>query len=258
MDDIITDHLSYSRIRSFQICSLSYFLRYIAKVKPAFTPVALAFGSAFHRAAEEALVLRMTGAAPNVDDLLVVFSKSLDESEAIAPIQWGEKNDRAGAVDQARRMLEAWLAWERPPGRIIAIEQAFEVNLAPWLPKLQGRVDLVIETEDSIQISDIKTSRSHWGEDEIEAGRDQLVLYREGLRDVIEEIGKPVRLGWEIVGKVKAPWIERIELKDPPEMATRPIKIATLVLEMIEKGLSVPSPGWGCGGCPFRGPCREW
>ncbi|MBI4864270.1 MAG: PD-(D/E)XK nuclease family protein, partial [Candidatus Riflebacteria bacterium] len=136
MDDIVTDHLSFSRIRQFLMCGLAYFFRYVAKLKPAFTPAALAFGSAFHRAAEEALVAKMTGVSPSVDELVVVFGQSLDESEAIAPIRWGEKDDRASAIDQARRMLVAWLTWERPPGRILAIEQSFEVEVAPWLPKL--------------------------------------------------------------------------------------------------------------------------
>jgi hypothetical protein len=257
VDDIVTEHLSYSRIRSFQICSLAYFFRYVAKEKPAFTPAALAFGSAFHRSVEEALIQRMTGVSPAVDDLLGVFCKALDESEDTAPIRGGEKNDRVGAINQARQTLMAWLTWERPSSRIIAVEHFFEMQLSPWLPKLQGRVDVLEETDEELIISDIKTSRTHWGEDEIEAGRDQLVLYREGLKPLIEEIGKPVRLCWEVIGKVKAPWVERIELSNPPEI-TRPIRIATLVLEMIEKALFVPSPGWMCSTCPFRDACQGW
>ncbi|MBI4864899.1 MAG: PD-(D/E)XK nuclease family protein [Candidatus Riflebacteria bacterium] len=111
-----------------------------------------------------------------------------------------KKDDRADAIDQARRMLVVWLTWERPMGRILAVEQSFEVEVAPWLPKLQGRVDVVTEMEDAIELSDVKTSRTHWSEDEIESGRGPLVLYREGLRDLTESIGKPLRLAWEVIG----------------------------------------------------------
>lgn len=252
------DHLSYSRIRSYLACSLAYGFKYVFKEPPEFTPAALAFGSAFHRAAEEALVQRMTGVEAVIDDLVKVFEASLDESETAAPIKWGERDDRVGAVEQGRRMLAAWLAAERPPGQVIAVEHAFEVELAPWLPKLQGRADVVLEGDDHITILDLKTSRTHWGPDEIEAGRDQLLLYAAGLRDLIEVAGKPVRLGWWIVGKVKHPWVETVWLPAPLPAVDRPIKIATIVVEAIEKQLFVPSPGWACATCPFRSACRAW
>lgn len=254
----ITNHLSYSRLRAYQNCSLSYFFRYVSKEPPEFTPAALAFGSAFHRAAEEALVQRMSGAEPTVDALVPIFEQSLDESEAGAPIRWGERDDRPGAVEQARRMLAAWLAAEQPPGRIIGVEHAFEVKIADWLPVLQGRADIVIEDDTTITLLDIKTSRTHWGPDEIEAGQDQLLLYREGLRDLIEDTGKDVRLGWWIIGKVKSPWVDLVYVPEPLPKMDRPIKIASIVLEAIEKQIFVPSPGWACGTCPYRAACRRW
>lgn len=258
MDGSIVEHLSYSRVRSFQVCGLAYYMKYVAKEPPEHTPAALAFGSAFHRAAEEALVQRLAGAVPVLDDLVKVFEAALDESEVSSPIRWGEREDRTGAVDQARRMLTAWLAAEQPAGRILSVEHPFEVEIAPWLPKLQGRADLVIEQEDAIAILDLKTSRTHWGSDEIEAGQDQLLLYREGLRDLIAATGKPARLGWWVVGKVKVPWSEVVWLPEPPPTAARPIKVATLVLEAIERGLFVPTPGWPCASCPYRTACRNW
>lgn len=253
-----TNHLSYSRLRAYQNCSLAYFFKYVVKEPPEFTPAALAFGGAFHRAAEEALIQRMAGVQPGLDDLIKVFEASLDESEAGVPIRWGERDDRAAAIEQARRMLTAWLAADPPPGRVIAVEQSFEVEIAPWLPRLQGRVDLVIEDENTISLLDLKTSRTRWGADEIEAGADQLLLYRAGLRDLIEDTGKRVRLGWWIVGKVKQPWVELVYAPEPLPPMDRPIKIASIVLEAIEKGIFVPSPGWACASCPYRTACRVW
>jgi len=258
MDDIVTDHLSYSRLRSFQICSLKYFFIYVEKVKPAFTPGALAFGTAFHRVVEEALVRKMAGENPAIENLMTVFGKSLDKSQEQAPIRWSEKETRASVMAQAQGMIQSWISWGRPEARIVGVEEGFELELASWLPKLQGRVDFVEVQEDAVVLGDIKTSRTHWGDEQILQGQDQLVLYREGLRGLIEEIGKPVKLVWEIIGKVKTPWIERVVLPEPLPTTERPIRIASIVLEAIEKRVFLPHPGWQCLSCPFRGPCREW
>jgi hypothetical protein len=200
----------------------------------------------------------MAGIEPCLDELVRVLEASLDESEAQAPIRWGEREDRAASVEQGRRMIAVWLSAELPAGRILGVEHAFEIELAPWLPKLQGRVDLVIEMVDAIAILDIKTSRTHWDADDIEAGQDQLLLYREGLADLVGATGKEARLGWIVIGKVKQPWIETIWLAEPPPTAGRPIKAATLVLEAIERGIALPNPGWACSTCAFRKACRAW
>lgn len=61
------------------------------------------------------------------------------------------------------------------------------------------------------------------------SGRDLLLLYAAGLQDVIETAGKPVRLGWWIIGKMKQPWIKTIWLPEPLPAVARPIKTATIV-----------------------------
>jgi hypothetical protein len=251
------DHMSWSRIRTYLTCSLQYFFRYVAGVKPEFTPGALAFGSAMHRAMETALVQRMAGVEPVLDDLVTVVETALAEADAEAPIRWAERSGRAEAVAQARAMLEVWLAYPRP-GKILGVEESFEVELAPWLPKLQGRVDLVTEEPDALVLTDLKTARSAWGEEQVLQGQDQLVLYREGLRDLIEAVGKPVKLAWELVLKQKTPRVERIELSDPPVTADRAVRTATIVLEAIERQIHVPAPGIQCHGCPYRTACRAW
>lgn len=259
MDAIVPDHLSWSRIRSYLTCSLSYFFRYISKEKPEFTPGPLAFGSAIHLAMETALVQRMAGEVPDLDQMVRVFGGALDESEAEAPIRWSEKETRDTVTTQARGMLAVWLEHPRP-GRIIGVEESFDIEVAPWL-RLTGRVDVIEESEDGnfLLLTDLKSSRSAWGDEQVLQGQDQLLLYRDGLRPLIESIGKPVKLAWEVILKQKTPRVERIELSDPPPTAERSIKTATIVLEAIEKQIFVPSPGMmQCHGCPFRAACVAW
>lgn len=252
------DHLSRSRIRAYLTCSLAYFFRYIAKKTPEHTPGPLAFGSAIHRAMETALVQRMAGEAPDLDHIVSVFGGALADSATEAPIRWSEKETLGTVMAQARAMLAVWLDHPRP-GRIIGVEESFDVAVAPWL-RLTGRVDVIEESEDGnfLLLTDLKSSRSAWGDEQILQGQDQLVLYREGLRPLIDAIGKPVRLGWEVILKQKTPRVEFIELTDPPPTAERAIKIATIVQEAIERQIYVPSPGWQCSGCPFRAACRGW
>lgn len=257
MDVQPPERLSWSRIRGYLSCSLAYYFRYIANEKPEFTPGALAFGSALHRAMEEALVGRMAGQEIPLDDLVGVFGASLDEADAEAPIRWSEKETWASVIGQARAMLEVWLAQPRP-GKILAVEESFDVELTPWL-RLSGRVDVVEESEDGqhLLLTDLKTSRSTWGEEQVLQGQDQLVLYREGLRSLIESVGKPVKLGWEVLLKQKTPRVDRIELTDPPT-AERAIRTAMIVREAIGRQIFAPSPGLSCHGCPYRGACRRW
>jgi hypothetical protein len=87
-------------------------------------------------------------------------------------------------------------------------------------------------------------------------GRVQFVLYREGVQGLIVETVEHVRLGWGITGG-EGSLGERIELPEPLPTTERPIRIASLVLEAIEKRVFFPHPGWRCLGCPFRDPCRE-
>ena len=44
------DHLSYSQVNTYLSCPLQYRFKYIDEIPPAFTSVALAFGSAIHEA----------------------------------------------------------------------------------------------------------------------------------------------------------------------------------------------------------------
>lgn len=251
------EYLSHSRLDSYRTCSLKFRYNYIDKPAPAFTPAPLAFGIAFHRAVEEALVGLMVGAFPAVGELVQVFTRTLDEQGAATPIRFGEKESRETMIDQATRMLEAWTTWPRPPARVLAVEHEIRVSMAEWLPPLVGRVDLV-EEGDVVTVLDVKTSRARWSEEDVLQHASQLALYRAGVADLVRDIGKPVRVGFEIITKTKNPVVERLYLPDGGETLERQVKTATLVLEAVERGIYIPSPGWQCASCPYRDACRAW
>lgn len=58
-------HWSYSALNQFfNICSLQFAFQRILKLPAAFTPVALGFGSAYHRVMEHVALQRMEGGRP--------------------------------------------------------------------------------------------------------------------------------------------------------------------------------------------------
>jgi hypothetical protein len=100
-----------------------------------------------------------------------------------------------------------------------------------------------------VATEDIKSSRSKWSEEDLMQHAGQLALYQAGVQDLVQEIGKPVRVEFEIVTKTKNPVVERLYLKDGGESLDRQVKAATLVLEAVERGIYIPSPGWQCSSC---------
>jgi RecB family exonuclease len=252
------EYLSFSRIDRYRSCSLAYRFKYRDKIPPAFMPSALAVGIAWHARAARGLQGLMEGGFPPVEALVQAFVETIDDLDKETAIQWPEKLDRDKAVEQARAMYAAWVAWERPGSRIIAIEQEFDVELAPWLPRVRGRADLLEETATEVVVVDLKTSASRWSEGEVELRADQLVIYKEAFRDLAAELGKPIVAAFEVVTKTKAPSVERFYLREAEGAIDRQVKIATVMVEGVERQVFLPNPSWTCRTCPWRDPCRRW
>jgi CRISPR/Cas system-associated exonuclease Cas4 (RecB family) len=173
-------------------------------------------------------------------------------------VQWADEGGKTAALELATRMLTAWTTWKRPGARILAVEHQFELTLAENLPPLVGRVDLVEEHPDHVLLLDVKTARSRWSAQQVEEHAAQLVLYRLAIEPLAKELGKPVKLGWEIITKGKVPQVERIIVDQPEDATGRQVKIAQEVVRAIEAGIFIPMPGWACASCPWAGPCRDW
>ena len=253
------EHLSHSRIQGFLSCGLKFRFHYLDHIKPAFTPAPLAFGIAVHEAIEEALAGMMVGTMTPVSELVAIIEKSLQEQSRELPIQFADEGGKEAMLELATRMMTAWTTWKRPDCRIIGIEHQFNVELAPGLPPLVGRIDIIEDHGDEgLWLVDVKTSAKKWSTREIEDHSPQLVLYREAVKDLARELGKPVRLCYEVITKTKTPVVERYLITEAPEAIERQVRIAELVVKAVENGIFIPMPGWACASCPWAGPCREW
>lgn len=256
------EYLSHSRIQSFRTCPLKFRFSYIDKLAPAFAPAVMVLGSAFHAAVEEALIAKMGGTTPAVDDLVPIAARVIDDEAAVVPIRYADGEDRDSLLATVRRMLEVWVTWPRP-GKLVAVEQDFRVPWpeAPWLGDLVGRADLIEidEAAGVVNVIDVKSSRAKYSADDVAEHSVQLELYRVGLAPLLKDIGLPVRLGLEVVTKAKVPTVTRHYVEAVAEPIERLTKVATVMAEAVEKELFVPAaPGWYCGGCQFREACRRW
>ena len=251
------DYLSWSQINSYRSCPLRYYFRYVAGLPEKTVSASLVFGSAIHRAIEHHFRELLAGNPPPTTDEL------LDHYQA----EWRERDDdRVGSDDNraaldglAGRMLEAFQRHDaaRPHGRILAVEESLRGELVPGLPDLLGRIDLIVETNDALVISDWKTGRSRWSADQADDNAEQLLLYAELARDFAPR--KQVRVEFVVLTKTKEPVVDRHQRNVVPGQVDRAKRIAERVYRAIEAEHFFPSPSpMNCGGCPFREPCRLW
>ena len=170
------------------------------------------------------------------------------------------KNDDVNTLSQlAERMLMAFCESEfaEPNGMILGVEEELRGRVFDSCPDLLGRIDLLIENADDLVVTDLKTSRSRWtGEQAVDSG-DQLLLYSELARSLVP--GKSIKLRFLVITKTKQPAINEHFVTLDPRRLAHTKRTVERVWRSITQGNFFPAPSvMNCGGCPFRGPCREW
>lgn len=252
------DYISFSAIRTYQQCPLRYFFKYIAGLPEESVSAHLLFGSAIHRAVEHHFRRLLEGEpAPSRDELIAHYREGWNDRSA--PIRFS-KDDNADSFNVlADRMLQAFAASSiaRPAGRILAVEETLRGNVIPGLPDVLGRVDLILETPDELVISDWKTSRARYSQDQVEDSTEQLLLYSELAKEFAP--GKRMRLEFAVLTKTKEVQIDQHSAAADPLRVDRIKRIVERVWRAIEAEHFYPAPStMNCGGCPFRDPCRKW
>src|SRR3954469_2891422 len=101
--------VSVSQVKTWLMCPRKYELRYIRGEPPAFIPVALAFGTAFHSALGRFYSGVKAQDTPPLDLVIQTFRDSWQvQLEGRVPLQLDDDEDLAGIVDLAARMLAAF------------------------------------------------------------------------------------------------------------------------------------------------------
>ena len=173
------DYISWSALSTFRTCPLKYKFRYIDGLPEEGVSSALVFGSGIHTAIEQHFQAALSGdPKPNLDALLFAYRSAWLPHDPDA-IQFGSTETRASLDALATRMLTAFLSSPAASvqGRVLGVEEEIRGMLVEGVPDLYGRVDLLTEDSDTLVVTDIKTSRGKWSQEQVEDSGEQLLLY---------------------------------------------------------------------------------
>ena len=169
------------------------------------------------------------------------------------------KDDRASLDELAGCILAAFResGFATPTGTILGVEEELEGELVPGLPDLLTRVDLLVDEGDRLVLTDLKTARSRWSQDQVQDSAGQLLLYHELAKPIAD--GRPIALRFAVATKTKTPEIVEHDVQPDPQQIDRMRRIVERVWNGIEVGIFYPAPSpMQCPGCPFRAECRAW
>jgi putative RecB family exonuclease len=254
------DYISYSAISTYARCPLSYYFKYVEGLSEETVSSSLVFGGAVHSAAEFHFNELLAGnPVPDQDTLLSTFWDAWNDRGEEAAIRFGKNEDINTIAKMADRILTAFREsdFANPKGQIIGVEEQLRGELIPGVPDLLARIDLIVETDDAITVTDLKTSRSKWSASQAENSGEQLRLYSELARQLVP--GKTVRLEFAVLTKTAKPVAERWPVTLDPQRIARTKQIVKRVWNAIELGVFYPAPSpMNCPSCAFRDQCRAW
>jgi putative RecB family exonuclease len=253
------DYVSWSALSTFRTCPLKYKFRYIDGLPEESVSSALIFGSGIHSAVEQHYQAILSGEEqPDVERLMFAYRSAWLPHDPDA-IQFGSSETRASLDALAARMLTAFLnsPAANVKGRVLGVEEEIRGMLVEGVPDLYGRVDLLTEDTDTLVVTDIKTSRGKWSQEQVEDSGEQLLLYSHLASEISP--GKKVMTRFLVLTKTKEPVIEEHVREVVPGNVNRVLAGAERVWRAIETGVFYPAPSaMACAGCGYRAACRAW
>ena len=255
------DYISYSAITTYQQCPLRYRFRYVDGLPESVVSSSLIFGGAIHSALEFHFNESLIGNTPPSQDLLLDVFQEAWRARSVEheQIRFGKAEDHSSLSSLADRILQSFRMSPAAAAdeTVIGIEEELRGQLVPGVPDLLARVDLLTTTDDALVISDFKTSRSKWSQEQADNSSDQLLLYSELARRMMPD--KEVKLRFIVATKTKTPAIESFDVAVGHRRSHRTIKAVEHTWRAIEAGHFYPAPSpMSCPACPYRGACRAW
>jgi putative RecB family exonuclease len=159
----------------------------------------------------------------------------------------------------ASKMLTAFLSSPAASvqGRVLGVEEEIRGMLVEGVPDLYGRVDLLTEDSDSLVVTDIKTSRGKWSQEQVEDSGEQLLLYSHLASEISP--GKKIATRFLVLTKTKEPVVEEHTREVEPANVKRTLAGVERVWRAIDSGVFYPAPSvMACSGCGYRAACRAW
>ena len=253
------DYISWSAISTFRTCPLKYKFRYIDGLPEESVSSALVFGTGIHSAVEQHFQAILSGEEqPDVDRLMFAYRSAWLPHDPDA-ISFGSTENRTSLDAMAGKMLTAFLnsPTASVQGRVLGVEEEIRGMLVQGVPDLYGRVDLLTEDADRLVVTDIKTSRGKWSQEQIEDSGEQLLLYSHLASEIAP--GKKIATRFLVLTKTKEPVIEEHVREVEPAAVKRTLAGVERVWRAISAGNFYPAPStMSCASCGYRAACRAW
>ena len=201
-------HISVSQLKCFTQCPRKFRYRYIDKLEPTFRPVALAFGTAWHRTVGHALLCHSEGMETINGELHDHLRDGIvaELHKGGPPVLFDNDEDEGGLVDKAIQMLDAFMDNVPMPDNVHGVEVAFSIDLTDPVTgetpaPLIGSIDVLVQQNGRASVWELKTAKRKWSQDQLDFDL-QLSAYRLGAHGLgYDDVG----LELLITTKVKSP-----------------------------------------------------
>ncbi len=257
-------HHSFSSLNLYlNICSLKYAFEYVYKLEKEHTAVSLAFGKAFHAAAEWIARQRQAGEKITTAEIQDLFTDCWNlQCVSDDRIALGSKEEWETLNDTGRKSVECLNdSWPQEE-KVMHVSHAFcvpivdaEGNTVSEKP-LIGEWDCVVKDRlNEVCIVDWKTSARKWPTDK--AHKDlQATCFTYAHQN---QYGKNPLFRFDVVTKTKVPSYEQHSTIRTKDDFHRLARMASVVERAVEAEIFFPAEsGFYCDGCSFKAACREW
>lgn len=255
-------HWSYSAINQFlNICSLQFAFDRVYRLEKTFTPVSLAFGSAFHRTMEWLHLEHMEGRTPQQGSSAERFRDCWSRQLADTPdVQLDEDTPPEDYATQGAALCEAMAAQVNPDEEIIGVSEAFAVPLVDASGNvlerpLVGEFDLRVLKDGSPLIVDWKTSARRWPKGQADKSL-QPTAYGYAHQQIF---GESADTRFDVAVKNKTPVIEQHRTRRDTDQFDRMVTLVSRIEDMVAAEHFLPNESsFYCGGCPHQAACKSW
>lgn len=257
-------HLSYSALNTYlNICQLQYFFRYVEKIEPERTPVALPFGTAFHSTLSEQAQSAKKGELLSAEQLTEIFATYFKSNcDNAANLVFKKEDNQDDLIATASRMLETVTREWCDYWNIEAVAMPFQVDIPGTKLPLIGEIDMVVAealpfSEEPVTpcLVDFKTAARMWPDGK--ADRDlQATVFSYAFEKLT---GKRPTFRFDVITKTKTPAVRHFYTIRLPDDYNRLERLIQAVDHAIQAGVFLPNEtSFACSDCPYASHCRTW
>ncbi len=246
-------HFSYSQLNCYLTCPLKYRLQYVELIPPAFTPIALAFGSALHESVAAFYQSGLEGDTLKPDQMLDIYREAWRTAENI---RYFNGDNESSLQEKAKQMIGVFIQNVDPDAQILGVEEHFQFHIER-VPPFEGYIDLIEQSpEGVITVADLKTAAKKLTDSSVHSNL-QLTAYNIGAQALGFD-SESLTLRLDVITKTKSPELTRYETTRTQQDRDRFIRLVKQVWSAIEHHAFYPKQDWQCAQCAWAEPCSQW